>query len=264
MYMQGLITPTIDAAIFADVGDEPQAVYRHVEWLKSIGGPPLMVRSKGRISDDLARGENSTGQRFASIPAFTAEVEGERSGMVQRQCSKEYKIEVIERTIRRELFGCEPGRPLASNQSVVQVIGISLDEASRADRIAANSTRAGWEVSFPLIERNMSRADCVRWLAENGNVPHEVTRSACVFCPYHSDSEWVKIKENPADWAHAVEVDARLRSEGVILNRSMDQKLYVHRSCHPLDQVEFKPEPERERALQLLMNWECVEGVCGV
>lgn len=257
MLARGEVLPQADAAIFADTRDEPEGVYDHLRWLLAQPGPPILVRSKGRISGDLARGE-----RVASIPAFTADGEG-RVGMMRRQCSKEYKVDVINRTIRREICGGAPGRPLPRDISIVQYIGISLDEVARAARIAANNgKRRGWSVRFPLIEKQMSREDCVEYLADK--VPHETPRSACVFCPYHSDAEWARVKANPADWAHAVAVDASLRRPDVIAQRRLRQELYVHRSCKPLDQVELKPEPPAKRALQLLMSWECVEGVCGL
>jgi hypothetical protein len=78
----------LDAAIFADTGEEPEAVYRHLEWLQSLNGPPILVRSVGRLGDDLVNGRNSTGGRFASIPAFTTKDEGGTVGITRRQCSK--------------------------------------------------------------------------------------------------------------------------------------------------------------------------------
>src|SRR5437016_5540953 len=73
MYLRGEIHPAIEAAVFADTGEEPASIYAHLEWLKSLGGPPIVVRSTGsRLGEDLKHGQNATGQRFASIPAFTA------------------------------------------------------------------------------------------------------------------------------------------------------------------------------------------------
>lgn len=262
MLMRGELVPQVDAAIFADTGDEPQAVYSHLQWLISLGGPPILVRSKGRLSDDLLRGQNSTGQRVASVPFFTARAEGAKSGQTRRQCSREYKIDVINRAIRREIVGLPPGRALPAGHRVVQYIGISLDEAARASRISVRKSPRGWSYQFPLIEKRMTRDDCVAYLSDK--VPHETPRSACVFCPYHSDQEWVKIKAIPGDWALAVAVDRGVREPGTIVNRNMDSALYAHRSCLPLDQVQFKPESRKKREFQLLMDWECVEGVCGV
>ena len=101
-------------------------------------GCPILVRTRGRISSDLLKGENSTGQRFASIPAYTASAEGqtEGSGQTRRQCTKEYKVEVIERTIRYELLGLSPGNRIPPDVVVHQYIGISWDERSRAFDIA--------------------------------------------------------------------------------------------------------------------------------
>jgi hypothetical protein len=76
MFMRGVLTPQIDCAIFADTGEEPTPVYRHLDWLLSLGGPQILVRSVGRLGNDLQFGRNSTGQRFASIPAYTTDVPG--------------------------------------------------------------------------------------------------------------------------------------------------------------------------------------------
>jgi hypothetical protein len=43
-----------------------------------------------------------------------------------------------------------------------------------------------------------------------------------------------------------------------------DQKLYLHRSCQPLELVVFNPKPSiRETQLSMSFAGEC-EGVCGV
>lgn len=71
MFMQGAIAPKIDAAIFADTQEEPGEVYRHLNWLMSLDGPPILVGTAGKLGDHLKTGTNTTGGRFASIPAFT-------------------------------------------------------------------------------------------------------------------------------------------------------------------------------------------------
>ena len=250
----------LDFAIFADTGDEPEEVYAHLAWLKSIGTIPIMVRTKGRLSDDLKKGMNSTGGKFASIPAFT---KGEEVGKLRRQCSKEYKLEVIERAIRRDIIGMEPGQRVPKGVHVNQYFGISLEEGGRAWRIEKNAKKKKWTtVKFPLLKMQMTRTDCLNWLADK--VPHRVPRSACVYCPFHNDAEWLRIKSNPSDWKLALEVDEALREPGIILNRNMNQKLYLHRSCEPLSQITFNPKPD-QRAIQtnLAYSEECL-GVCGV
>lgn len=258
MFMRGELTPQIDAAIFADTQDEPQAVYRHLKWLKSLGGPRIVTVTKGRLGDDLMHGVLGS-KRFASIPAFTSEIAGEKSGITLRQCSREYKTEVIQKAIRYDLLG------LAARQRVrvpvVQYFGISMDEARRA--VAVRNKLPKWSrPAFPLMDRFMTRADCLTWLATFGNLPHECPRSACVYCPYHSDAEWERVKANPTDWARAVEVDQILRTSGAVVTRKMKQRLFVHDSCVPLPEVVLDPKP-RDRQMPMSFYQEC-EGVCGV
>lgn len=241
----------LDYAIFADTGDEPQAVYRHLAWLESLGGPQILRPSRGRLSDDLLRGENSTRQRFAAVPFFTKLPDGS-VGMTRRQCSKEYKVEVVERTIRRDIIGLLPRQRMPRDVRVHEYFGISLDEARRTIGIKRRVNYA----HFPLIDRGWTRADCVRYLTQR--VPHKVPRSACAFCPFHSDWEWMEVRAVPEDWALAVKVDAALREPGRIVNRNMDAQMFAHRSCVPLDQVEFRHERQRN-----FFNSEC-EGMCGV
>lgn len=250
----------LDFAVFADTGDEPEEVYKHVAWLQSVGTVPIMIRSKGRLSDHLKRGVNSTGGQFASIPAFT---KGKKVGKLKRQCSKEYKLEVIERAIRRDIVGLEPRQRMPRDVHINQYFGISLDEAGRAWRIEKRFKEKKWATAkFPLLALNMTRTDCLNWLADK--VPHQVPRSACVYCPFHNDAEWLRIKSNPEDWKLAVQVDESLRVPGNVVNRKMNQKLYLHRSCEPLTQITFNPKPT-QREIQTNLNFaqECL-GVCGV
>lgn len=265
----------IDAAIFADTQEEPKAVYSHVEWLRSLNGPRILVASVGKLGDDLLRGENSTRQRFASIPAYTTSVPHEgrdgpvpscQLGMVRRQCTREYKIEVVERTIRRELLGLKFRQHMPKGTVVTQLFGISKDEERRAVRIRARIENLKWaRPEFPLLELGWTRQRCKEYLRDR--VPHEVPRSACVFCPYHKAQEWLDLKKNdPESWQRAVEVDAGLRRPGGVVNRGLEQSLYLHRSCLPLDLIDFEAEALRAKGKEAdkFALMDCGEGMCGV
>ena len=260
MFMRGEITPQIDAAIFADTQEEPRAVYEHLAWLQSLNGPPILTGTKGKLGDDLA---NGTGERAASIPAFTKGDGANGHGQILRQCSKEYKTQVIGQVLRRQGLGLEPGRRVAKGTVIYQYFGISADEAGRAKRIRERVESSTYRVRFPLLELFMTRADCVRYLADK--VPHETPRSACVFCPYHSDQEWHRIKTtDPSGWARAVELDRAMRLPGWAGNRQMERAMYLHRSCQPLELVQLDTRP-KAKDLQLAMSfWAECEGVCGV
>jgi hypothetical protein len=269
MFMRGEITPQIGCAIFADTQDEPAAVYRHLQWLRSLGGPEILVRTAGRLGDDLKSGRRVQGSgkaRFTSIPSFTTADGGKTVGRTKRQCSKEYKTGVIERTIRREVMelGYRQRFPVKTAH-VHQYLGISMDEAGRSVRIAKNfRENLKWSTPhFPLIEKGWTRADCLTWLASK--VPHQTPRSSCVFCPNHKDAEWVMLREaDPGGWRRAVEIDRALREPGVVVNRDMSQAMFLHRSCQPLDEVAFNTCPTpRELQMGTGFSHMC-EGSCGV
>ena len=246
-----------DCAIFADTGDEPAAVYKHLEWLQSLGGAEILVRSRGCLGDDLLKGQNSTGQRFVSIPAFTQMNTGGSVGQVRRQCTMEYKVQVVEKCIRRDVLGLLPRQRTPKDVKLVQYLGFSLDEPGRAARARGRFELRGWsDVRFPLIEDKMTRQDCMNYLEKR--VPHHVPRSACVYCPYKSNREWLRLKNNdPEGWARAVEIDEGMRTEGTVLNRKTDANLYLHRSCKPLAEA---PLDENQLELFDMEN----EGGCGL
>ncbi len=86
----------------------------------------------------------------------------------------------------------------------------------------------------------------------------EPPRSACTYCPYHSDTYWQRMKdEDPVSWTEAVEMDQTIRG-GIYRTKN---ELYLHRSLVPLDEVEFKTETYMD---QETFNFgdEC-EGMCG-
>lgn len=257
---------SFDAAVFADTQEEPAAVYAHLDWLRTQGGPPILTSTAGRLGDDLKAGKNADGNRmkaggrFVSIPAFTLDDEG-KLGKVKRQCTKEYKIEVVDRVIRREVLGLAPRKWIPRDTTIYQYFGISTDEAARAERAKKRFEKVRHtKPRYPLIERGWSRLDCLAYLKDR--VPHPVPKSACVFCPYHTNDQWADIKANDPDgWARAVEVDEALRSEESAFTRRFRQKMYLHRSGLPLVQIDFGGLT-RETLDPMATN-EC-HGMCGV
>lgn len=249
-----------DIAIFADTGEEPAAVYRHLDYLRSLGQPEIWVRSAGSLGDNLIHGVNATGQRFVSIPAFTRGPEG-KVGMVRRQCTKEFKIAVVDRTIRRELLGLKPRQRIPKDVLIHQYFGISTDEAARAERARKRFQGVRHTVPvYPLIEMGWSRKDCLEYLRDR--LPHEVPKSSCVFCPYRTNQSWLHLKQTDAEgWARAVEIDKALRDENSVVTRGFRQQMYLHRSCVPLEVLDL--QALQPNTLDPLTTGEC-HGMCGV
>ena len=272
-----------DYAVFADTQSEPKYVYRHLEWLKSLGGPEIIVATAGDLKADLVAGRNSAGHqkkpsaktaalgstRFASIPAFTAPSHETRpleydpikqAGRVRRQCTPEYKTTVVAKVIRERL-GIKPKCRVPKSVKVFQYLGISTDEGSRSGRVRKRFAEScKWSTpEFPLIDMAWTRAGCSRFL--QGKVPHRVRKSACTFCPYHDDATWADMKINdPESWEEAVSVDRALRTQGTVCNREMTDALYLHRQCIPLELVDLSdPKPAK---LDQFSLFDC-EGMCG-
>jgi hypothetical protein len=269
----------LDWTIFADTQEEPQAVYDHLQWMVSLGvtgrGCPILIRTKSKLGDDLIKGQNGDGRRrrsggrFASIPAFTAAHHEQRSvlsgcdeGRIPRQCTREYKIEVVERAIRREVLKLRPRQHIPKDVLVRQFFGISWDERHRAIKIAERLREVKWcEPVFPLIDRHWTREKCQEFLKDR--VPHKVPRSACTFCPFRSDQEWLHLKQTDSvGFARAVEIDRAIRDPQPLAGRGLKQSLYLHRKCIPLEMVDFEAEAKKQPDLFAL--YDCGMGMCGV
>lgn len=238
----GEIEPA-DFAVFSDTQDEPAWVYDQVKWLESLGaGVPIVRVSAGCIGDDLKRGiyTKNKGTRFAAIPAFTTYREGEKGGITRRQCTREYKIEPIEKWIRRELLELQPRQRIPRDVLVCQLFGFSTDEPQRAVKMRIQYDKRGdaWACDFPLFDDQlmMTRRDCERYMMQRAGFQWRSSR--CVFCPLQSNHHWREIKQHDAEgFARAVEVDASLREEGTIYNRDLNEIMYVHRSHRPLSEA---------------------------
>lgn len=255
-----------DAAIFADTQEEPEDVYRHLEWMESLGGPKIIRATAGKLGDCVIAGTDARGNRrkdgsyFSSIPAYVQDDSGKNRGVGQRQCTKEFKVDVVERVIRREIYGVDPGRPLPKYAECFQYMGLSFDEPRRVIRVKQrySARPKQWQVCFPLFDLEMTRGDCRAYLKDR--VPHQVPRSACVFCPYKTNEEWRYLRDNDAEgWARACQVDEAVRGDGT------RGQSFLHRSYTPLSQADLRTDGQKTGQMGLFVDFdnEC-EGMCGV
>ena len=250
MAAHGEIAPMPDCAIFADTGWEPKAVYEHLEWLRSGALPfPVHIVSNGKIRAALTSDKPG---RYAAVPFFLKT--GNAKGMSRRQCTHEYKLKPLMWKFR-ELLG-KGRRERIAKGSVECWIGISVDEAMRIKPATAQ-----WQINrWPLIEKRMSRGDCLEWIRRAGY--RDPPKSSCIGCPFHSNLHWRHMRNNtPEEWADAVYVDALIRSGGTAFNATIRGEQYMHPSLQPLDRVDLST-PEDHGQLNLFIN-EC-EGMCGV
>jgi hypothetical protein len=242
--------PRPDCAIFADTGYEPKSVYIYLDYLKDILPYPVHIVRKGNIKDDMLNSIDN-GTRSSTAPFFTKNADTGKKGMLRRQCTNDYKIQPIRKKIR-ELCNVGYRKHFPKDQYVEQWIGISTDEVMRMkpsrDKYIINR--------HPLIEAKLSRQDCINWLKQKNFLLPE--KSACIVCPYHNDAYWHFMKtKRVEEFADAVEFDKKIRTG----SRKIRDQLFLHRSCLPLDQVDFNKK-DNKKQLDMFNN-EC-EGMCGV
>jgi hypothetical protein len=246
MAAHGEVKPMPDCAIFGDTQHEFKAVYPWLEYLTGLLPFPIIQRSKGDLAANVLRVRVSQkpGPTFGmtymkpQIPAYTLYPDG-RKGMMGRHCTVDYKIEVVRRECRKR-YG---------KQQVTVWIGISTDEADRMKE----SPNPQFIHRYPLIEKGISRQGCLDWMAAYGY--KRPPKSACEFCPYHSDATWAGMA--PDEFARAVEFERQLQVTAAQIPRLFSVP-YLHNSRVPLDQVKFNADNQQD-----LFGNEC-QGMCGV
>lgn len=248
MAAHGEIEPP-DCAIFADTQAEPASVYEHLRWLMSPNVLPFPVHvvTRGDLAADglVVRTSKRSGNRYQKnlIPLFIKNPDGSK-GILGRKCTSEYKVREIIKKVRAL-------RPRGTR--VEQLVGISTDEAHRMKPAPVEWITNRW----PLIEKRMNRNDCLRWLERHGYP--QPSKSSCVFCPYHSDNEWRRLRDQEPDAFAAAVAWERQCQEANTRDEAAKGKPYLHASLVPLDEVDFSLD---DRQLDLFGN-EC-EGMCGV
>lgn len=254
MYACGELEPMPKAAIFADTGAEPHAVYDWLNWLSSELPFPVHQVKKGDLEQELYKlRTNKKGEVYtkSAVPFFVRNEAGEAAAVFQRQCTGNYKIRPIIKELRR-LENIKRGE---KTPRVVSCLGISIDEFKRMKPSQTPFIVNRW----PLIEARMNRNKCLEWMQRRGYPTPP--RSACTFCAFRSNKGWREMQlEDPKAFAHAVQVERNLQYAKSQNTRSFGTP-YFHKSCKPLDEIDFRTDVERGQLL--LWDDEC-EGMCGV
>jgi len=235
----GEIEP-VDYAIHADTGYESVLTYelaaRWTDWLIERGVNVVTVREP-----NVRRVVINRGSGRVCIPAFT-ESKNSRGGMLSRDCTKRWKIAPIRRFIQSQ----RNGKP------VEMLLGMTTDEWQRMrDSDVKYITN-----SYPLIDKRMSRIDCIHWL--EGREIEIPSKSACYFCPFHTARAWNKIRQT-SDWKKVIAVDNQIRYARSSIIPGL--RLYLHSSRQPINEVDFRSAEEKGQ--MTLWDNEC-SGMCGV
>lgn len=247
--------PMVNCGIFSDVGAEPKTVYEHLDWLeKNVSFPIYRVQWRN-LKEDIISAAKGEYKAFIA-PFFTKNIDNQKKGMLRRQCTGDYKIKPINQKIR-ELLGYSKGQRVEQGTKVELVMGISYDEMQR---MKTNQIKY-IENQYPLVEKAIRRRHCLTWLKDR-NYPTP-PRSACTFCPYHTNEEWRNVKKNKSEWDEVVKLDKMIRDQEKFKDSqsgSVKDEIYLHRDCQPIDQVDLRTDEEKG---QYSLLDEC-DGYCGV
>lgn len=255
MAAKGEVGPMPDFAVFADTQAEPTTVYRWLDWLETQLPFPVIRVTGGNLTEENLKLYKSKGGKMYHrrlIPMFGLMPNGDRAFAIGRKCTADFKIRPILKHIKES---CQIKRA-QKEITVTQWIGISYDEMQRMKLPQLVWTQHRW----PLIEKKMTRAHCLEWMEKNGYP--EPPRSACYYCPFHSDKEWRRLRDDePEFFQKAVEFDATVRSE---YRKTPDLKMevYLHTSLKPLGEVDFDSEEDKGQQ-NFDFQSEC-EGMCGL
>jgi hypothetical protein len=205
---------------------------------------PVHIVQWRNLKEDIIDAAQGKYKKY-NAPLFTLNEKGKK-GILRRQCTGDYKIKpVVQKT--RELMGYSKGQRVDKKKWKVEtIIGISTDEMQR---MKPNQLKYITNI-YPLIEKDISRMQCFEWMKKN-NYP-EPPRSACTFCPYHSNEEWSIIKQNKEEWEEVVKLDYLIRDSDVLKD-----KLFLHSSCKPINEIDFE---EKDGQFSFSFDDEC-EGV---
>jgi hypothetical protein len=235
-----------DYIVFADPGAESPQTYRHIKkmfrLLVDAGFECRIIRPKQAIQH--------SNRGLQTVPWFTRSL-SDNVGMLRRQCTREYKIDPINRFIRKEL-GYEKGERVKVGSAIVW-LGISTDEIKR---VRINPRK--WINNFyPLIEMNIDRNECQ--LLNYSYLDYLVPKSSCYFCPFTKRTEWERRKkEDPRAFNRAVALDEKIRHLPTFGKAKIEDACYVSGNAYPLNN-----SVNDQLTLDFGFEREC-SGHCGV
>lgn len=225
------VLPKPDRVVMADTARENRSTWDYLEqhaapYLQAIGLEVEIAKH------DLATVDLYDKHGLTLMPVFTA------TGKTRSYCSVEWKKRVIDRHLRNG--GVRTGD---------RWLGYAFDERRRW--IGKHGVlEKGWRVICPLVDLMMNTETCLR-LIESEGLP-EPQHSSCYMCPHKRNSEWRAIRNDPEQWAKAIQIDEEVREQ--------DEKhgVWLHHDRVPLAEANIDVD-ESEGKVQ-----QCTLGMCFV
>lgn len=247
--------PKPDYIMWADTGDEPEAVYDHImRWKPRLEAlSEFIVLRKGgkypRLGDMVIK-KAMTSKGSNTLPYFLKNPSGGQPQLVRRGCTYNYKSHPLRKKCERLVT--ETGA-----DSYRFWLGISWDERQRMKTDCWHPLVESFDGR--LLNPPMSRRDCHSII---NNAGESAPRSSCVFCPFRTKDEWGHLSEK--DRERVAEIDAALEAGFALHGKhgTLTDRPYLRPDLRGVDGDEwFDGSPDT----QMTLSWdnECA-GICGV
>ncbi|MEG1256882.1 hypothetical protein [Clostridium sp.] len=216
--------PIYDAILFCDLGEEPRWVYDQVYFIQCACedvGIPFYVLESNLHSHYV---ENFGKARVVSIPFWTIDESGKK-GKMMRNCTLDYKINVMQKFIRSNLLGYKKGQHTRSEDLKAHEmhLGFSVEEKHRCK----DNPHKMFVNKFLLCDMNLERKDNYAYIKDVWGL--ETKASACTFCPFHRNYFFKHLKANyQEEYIKLIEFDDLLEIGQP--NTKIRSKLYISRS----------------------------------
>lgn len=216
--------PIYDAILFCDLGEEPRWVYDQVYFIQCACedvGIPFYILESNLHSDYI---KNFGKSRVVSIPFWTVDENGKK-GKMMRNCTLDYKINVMQKFVRLNLLGYKKGQ--RTKQEDIKSHEMHLGFSKEEEKRCRGNPHKMFVNKFPLYDMNLTRADNYAYIKDVWGL--ETKASACTFCPFHRNYFFKYLKENhPKEYDQVVVLDEILEEKQPMTK--IRSKLYISRS----------------------------------
>lgn len=185
------LVPIYDIVVFCNLGLEPIWVRKQADFVRRAC-ETADIRYKeldAPLYQDLMRDFGK--KRVVSIPWWTIDEKGHKSKF-PRNCTLDYKVQVISKYVRWELLGYRKHQRLRDEDKKAHEmhLGFSFEEKKRCKE----SPNPMFVNRFPLVDMKLERKDNYAYIKDVWGL--DTKASACCFCPFHRNYFFEHLKHN--------------------------------------------------------------------
>ena len=248
----------IDEVIFADTGAEHPETYQHIEKVakpicERIGIPFVTVRMNKTVTD-ISMLQGDVLKNYKNMLKQTEDLTRKNKAIVRSHENRKYPVK--QKTVtnlrdeiiaRRRVPSINPQSRWCTGDSklvpihkgyireeekkgnyvkpCIAYIGLSYEELTRM----YNPHLSEYTVEYPLIDKKMTRKDCVKYVSAHGY--ESPPKSGCYFCPFQSETQWgILFRNHPDLYWDAVDLEDmdlnfpkyKLNAKGVPLRKLVE------------------------------------------